>query len=238
VNYLDFEKLENIPEATFASAYPYPSANEHGLLTEDGFAALLANMPDIASFEHNKGKQRRAGQAPHDRYSLEFKPGVDVPAPWREFLDELCGDRYRRNLARLFGAGKIEFRFHWHYTPTGCWVSPHTDSPREHGSHLFYFNAAGEWDPGWGGDTLLLDDGGRLDYNTAPDLEEFDSETACESIGNYSAILQRTDHAWHAVRAIDCPEGRYRKLFVVVVNPNSLLWKLRDRLIGKRKQAF
>ena len=48
-------------------------------------------------------------------------------------------------------ARKINFRFHWHYTPNGCSVSPHTDSVREHGSQLFYFNSEDDWDPAWGG---------------------------------------------------------------------------------------
>ena len=238
MQYLDLEKLEGIARADFEASKPFPYANERGLLTDAGFQALLANMPDLQMFKRNVGKERRAGQAPHDRFSLEFEPGMPVPAPWQEFIGELCSDSYRNQIARLFGVGKIEFRFHWHYTPSGCWVSPHTDSPREHGSHLFYFNSEDDWDPTWGGDTLVLDDGGRLDYNTAPELEDFDGETACRSIGNYSAIMKRTDHAWHAVRPIECPEGKFRRLFIVVVNPNSLFWKTRDRIIGKQKQAF
>jgi hypothetical protein len=50
--------------------------------------------------------------------------------------------------------------------------------------------------------------------------------------------MKRTDHAWHAVRALKCPTDRLRRIFIVVVNPDSLLWKLRDRFIGKRIQRF
>jgi hypothetical protein len=50
--------------------------------------------------------------------------------------------------------------------------------------------------------------------------------------------MKRTDHAWHAVRPISCPEGRLRRVFIVVVNPDSLFWKLRDRAIGKRIERF
>ncbi len=77
-----------------------------------------------------------------------------------------------------------------------------------------------------------------LDYNSAPALEEFDGIIECQSIGNYSALMKRTDHAWHAVRAIACPQDRLRRIFIVVVNPDSLFWKLRDRFIGKRIQRF
>ena len=238
MQYLNFDKLESITRDQFWETRPFPYSNEQGMLTEEGFNTLLGNMPPLDLFYHNVGKERRAGQTPHDRYSLEYTAETPVPQPWQEFITELCSDRYRDNICRLLDVNKIEFRFHWHYTPTGCWVSPHTDSPREHGSHLFYFNSEQDWDRNWGGDTLVLDDGGKLDYNSAPDLDEFEAEIPCESIGNYSALMKRTDHAWHAVRPINCPQGEFLKIFILVVNPNSLFWKVRDRLIGKKKQAF
>jgi len=238
VSYIDWEQLEAISVEEFEATKPYPFANQRGLLTDAGFERLLANMPDMSIFDTRFGENRLAGQQPHDRYSLEYKPDTQVPVPWQEFITELRSDRYRDNIARLLRAPKIEFRFHWHYTPNGCSVSPHTDSAREHGSHLFYFNGEDEWDSDWGGETLALDDGGRLDYKSAPELSEFKGEIKFKSIGNYSAIMKRTDHAWHAVRPIHCPEDRLRRIFIVVVNPDSLFWKLRDRVIGKKKQAF
>jgi Rps23 Pro-64 3,4-dihydroxylase Tpa1-like proline 4-hydroxylase len=163
---------------------------------------------------------------------------MPVPEPWQAFIAELCSDDYRREIQRLLGAKKVEFRFHWHYTPSGADVSPHCDARRERGSHLFYFNSKQDWDPSWGGATLALDDGGRLDYNSAPALEEFDDIIEFDSFGNYSALMLRTDHAWHAVRPIECPEDKLRRVFIVVVNPDSLFWKVRDRLVGKNIQRF
>ncbi|MCB1678306.1 MAG: hypothetical protein KDI16_06440 [Halioglobus sp.] len=238
MNYLDIDTLRALRREEFLAIRPYPYYNTRGVLTEAGFQELLDNMPALELFERKFGYERRAGQAPHDRYSLEYAPGMDVPGPWRAFIDELCGDAYRGEVARLLGADKVEFRFHWHYTPSGCDVSPHCDARREHGSHLFYFNSEDDWDPAWGGSTLVLDDGGRLSYDSAPALEEFDAVYECDSIGNYSSLMLRTDHAWHAVRAIQCPEGRLRRVFIVVVNPDKLFWKVRDRLIGKRIQRF
>ena len=89
-----------------------------------------------------------------------------------------------------------------------------------------------------GGATLALDDGGQLDYNTAPALEDFDEIIEFESIGNASALMLRTDHSWHAVRPIACPDDKLRKVFIVVINPDSLFWKVRDRIIGKTIQRF
>jgi hypothetical protein len=238
VRYIDVEKLEAIDPKTFESSKPYPFANPADLLTPEGFDRLCGEMPDLELFEKEVGVERPANQKPHDRYSLEYRPGLPVPRPWREFIEELRGDRYRLHIAKLMGGRKVVFRFHWHYTPAGCWVSPHADAVREHGSHLFYFNDPSEWDPSWGGETLILDDGGRLDYLSAPEIEDFDGEIACSGIGNYSAIIRRTDHAWHAMRPLTCPEGRFRRVFIVIVNPNNLFWKVRDRVLNKVKQSF
>ncbi|NND68770.1 MAG: hypothetical protein HKN19_14370 [Halioglobus sp.] len=237
MKYLDIEKLKALTNEEFLAVKPYPYHNGP-LLTDEGFAELLENMPPLEMFDGIFAKERRAGQAPHDRYSLEYSPGLDVPAPWKAFIDELCSDDYRNEIQRLLGARKVDFRFHWHYTPTGADVSPHCDARREHGSHLFYFNSEQDWDPAWGGATLALDDGGRLDYNSAPGYEEFDDIIEFNSIGNYSALMLRNDHGWHAVRPIDCPEDRLRRVFIVVCIPNNLFWKVRDRLIGKKIYRF
>jgi hypothetical protein len=238
VKYLNIDKLRSLDRADFLATKPYPYYNTEGVLTEAGFRELLDNMPALALFEKKFGYERRAGQQPHDRYSLEYEPSTPVPAPWKAFIDELRSDDYRREVQRLLGAKKVEFRFHWHYTPSGCAVSPHCDARREHGSHLFYFNPKDDWDPAWGGSTLVLDDGGRLSYDSAPDYDQFEAIHECESIGNYSSLILRTDHAWHAVRPIDCPEGRMRRVFIVVVNPDNLFWKARDKLVGKQVQRF
>jgi hypothetical protein len=238
MRYLDFDALEAIDVRAFRERKPYPWANPAGLLTDAGYEALRQNMPDLALFSQKFGYRRRAGQQPHDRYSLEYAEGIAVPQPWVEFIAELRSDRYREVIGRLFNARKPEFRFHWHYAPRGCSVSPHCDSRREHGSHLFYFNSAADWDRAWGGETLVLDDGGRIDPNSAPAFGDFREIIPCRSMGNVSAILERSDRAWHGVRELTCPEGQMRKIFIVVVNPSKLFWKVRDRLIGKQIQRF
>ena len=166
MKYIDIEKLRNLSLEDFMAITPYPHFNAYGVLTESGFQDLLHNMPPLEMFEQKFGYERRAGQVPHDRYSLEYTPDMPVPIPWQEFIGELCSDDYRREIERLLGAKKVEFRLHWHYTPSGSDVSPHCDARREHGSHLFYFNSEEDWDPAWGGSTLVLDDGGRLSYES------------------------------------------------------------------------
>jgi len=238
--YLDFDVLEAIDTKTYRNQKPYPWVNPEKLIKEDAFELLRKNMPDVSLFAQKFGYTRRAGQKPHDRYSLEYtlENAATIPEPWREFIAELCSDRYRNNIARLFNARKLEFRFHWHYAPNGCSVSPHCDAKREYGSHLFYFNSEEDWDPAWGGETLVLDDGGRLDCNSAPEFKDFDREIPCRSMGNVSALLKRSNRGWHAVREINCPEDRMRKIFIIVVNPSNLFWKVRDKLVGKSIQRF
>ena len=237
-NYINFENLESINPAEFRGTSPYPWINPEGLLTDEGYDRLLNNMPDVSLFEKKFGYGRIAGQKPHDRYSLEYTSGTPVPAAWKEFIDELRSDRYRNAIARLYNAKKINFRFHWHYTPNGCSVSPHTDSVREHGSQLFYFNSEDDWDPAWGGHTLVLDDGGKLEFESAPTFDDFDNEIVANCMGNHSLIFQRTRHSWHAVREINCPEGSLRKVFIIVANPENLYRRVRDRVMRKTVQRF
>jgi hypothetical protein len=236
--YIDFDALEAIDVQAFRNQRPYPWANPERLLTDAGYEALRLNMPEISLFEQKFGYKRRAGQKPHDRYSLEYEEGMPVPQPWIDFIGELRSDRYRNAIARLFNAHKPEFRFHWHYAPSGCSVSPHCDAKREHGSHLFYFNSDADWQPDWGGETLVLDDGGSMDPDSAPAFEDFKQIITCKSLGNVSAILERSDRGWHGVRKLTCPEGQMRKIFIVVVNPDNLFWKVRDKMIGKKIHRF
>ena len=123
MKYIDIDRLRKLNRAEFLKIKPYPHYNSEGVLTEGGFRDLLANMPPLELFKHNFGYERRAGQAPHDRYSLEYEPGMPVPRPWQEFIGELRSDAYRNEIARLLGAKKVEFRFHWHFNLRGCSAS-------------------------------------------------------------------------------------------------------------------
>jgi hypothetical protein len=231
MSYLDYEKLEAIDRAQFQRAKPYPWFNPAGILTEAGYKDLSANVPHISMFEPMFGIKRSYGQRPHDRYVLEYNDKLDLQPCWREFIAELRGERYGRFLRRLFGRGGIQLNFHWHYALQGCSVSPHCDNKRKLGSHIFYFNTAEDWDPAWGGETLILDDGGRFDYRSAPDFESFERIIASETLGNRSLLFQRRGNSWHGVREIRCPQGQYRKIFIVVIND-------RLRIMVRRARAF
>ena len=227
---------------------PYPSANPESLIRPEAWERLEAELPSLEQFDRKFGKKRRAGQAPHDRYSLEYTDDVPVSPAWKRFIDELRSDRYRENIRRLYGVRGVEFRFHWHYTQRGRAVSPHVDQEREFGSHIFYFNSK-RWQDEWGGHTLLLDDRRRFARDSAPALADFDEVIRTACVGNRSLLFcgrnlaqrarsERRALGWHAVDAIDCPDDEMRRVFIVVINTTALYWRVRDWVIGKKPRRY
>ena len=169
MSYLDFDRLDALDPHAFQTQRPYPWVNPHGLLTPTGYQRLVESLPAVSQFTRLFGVKRAHGQQSHDRYGLEYRPGLQLAPAWQDFIDELAGSAYRRFICRMFGVRAVELRFHWHYTPRGCSVSPHCDAKHKLGSHIFYWNP--EWNPAWGGETLILDDGGRFARSSAPGLK-------------------------------------------------------------------
>jgi hypothetical protein len=191
----------------------------------------------VSLFTSHFGETRVYGQQNHDRFSLSYRDDLPVGAPWKAFVAELRGTDYQTFLRRLIGARSFELSFVWHYTPQGCSVSPHCDSKRKLGSHIFYFNTEQDWDPAWGGETLILDDGGRFKYRSAPHFEEFERITVAEALGNRSLLFARKAHSRHGVRALTCPQGHLRKVFIVVINRYSPLDRV-HRFFGEPPRGY
>lgn len=234
MSYLDTNFIERFDPMSFREARPYPWMNPEGILTPEAYAELVGNMPDISLFTGSFGVQRKFGQHSHERFILEYVDGLDLPAPWQAFVDELKGDAYRDFVTDLLGRRHFRFRFHWHYTPRGCSVSPHCDARGKLGSHIFYLNDAEEWDTAWGGETVILDDHGRFPTQSSPAWEDFDLAVPAETAGNRSLIFGRRGNSWHGVRELTCPEGAYRKVFIVVFedyHPRRMLIKRAKRLL-------
>jgi hypothetical protein len=234
MRYLDPERLEAIDTASFQNAEPFPWINPAELITPEGYEELRRTLPPVELFDRNFGVARAHGQRPHDRYSLEYDDRLPIAGPWKQFVAELQGPEYRRFIERLFGIRWFFFNFHWHYTPQGCEVSPHCDAKRKIGSHIFYLNTEEDWDPSWGGDTLVLDDNGRFAADSAPEFKDFDRQFSSHAIGNYSLLFRRRGNSWHGVREVTSPEGYLRKVFIVVVNAYNAK-SLVHRLFGRRK---
>ena len=51
MQYMNFDQFKAIDPGDFAATRPYPWSNPQGLLTAEGYQALLDNMPDVALFE-------------------------------------------------------------------------------------------------------------------------------------------------------------------------------------------
>ncbi len=228
--FLDPEKLAAMDGEAFRATRPYPWANPAGLLTDEGYRTLIDHLPDVELFDPVFGKSRKHGQQSHDRYALEWNDALPVSDPWKAFVDELRGPVYQDFLARMIGHEKFSLRFHFHYTPNGCSVSPHCDAVWKLGSHIFYLNTDEDWNPGWGGETQVLDDKGRFSASSAPAFEEFDEAMGSESTGNRSLLFIRQGNSWHGVKPIRAPEGALRKVFIVVINRDTPWYRLRSRL--------
>jgi hypothetical protein len=218
MSYLDYARLDGLDDEAFRNQKPYPWINPEGALTDAGYRELRGNLPDVSLFDGYFGVSRAHGQQSHDRYVLEYRDGLDLPAPWQAFVDELRGPRYRDFVRRLFGVRSLYLNFHWHYTPNACSVSPHCDAKHKLGSQIFYLNTEDDWNPAWGGETLILDDKGRFGRRSAPAFEDFDQVLPSQALGNRSLIFMQTGNSWHGVRPIQCPGGELRKVFIVVVN--------------------
>ena len=216
----------------FRETQPFPWQCIDGFLTDEAYRKLMENLPPLAQFSRSFSRGRSYGQEPHDRYSLEYRKGMPLPEPWREFLSELEQDTYRDFVARMVGHDRFLLTAHWHFAPAGCSVSPHCDASWKLGSQVFYLNDEETWDPSWGGETLVLDDAGRIDFNTAPAFSDFESEASFPATGNRSLLFLRTDHSWHGVRPVSCPEGEFRRVFIIEFREKTLAQRMRT-WVGK-----
>ncbi len=214
--YLNAQVLDAISPSDFQTRDPFPWVNPQYFIAPERYQELLETMPDVSEFRAFFGKQRKHGQGSHDRYVLDYEDGMSLHSAWQTFVDELRGPVYRDFVCRLLNVSDVRFRFHWHFTPDGGEVTPHCDSKGKIGSQIFYLNTEADWNRDWGGETVVLDDGGRITPDNAPAFEDFDAEYPADTTDNRSLLFGRRGNSWHGVRKINCPEGYFRKVFIVV----------------------
>lgn len=236
MQYLDHECLAAAAPEGFRKQVPYPWLKMQNALTDEGFRRLCENLPDVSLFTRDEGVNRAYGQAPHDRYSLHYWAGLRLPQPWMDFLAELQGEGYQAFLRRMLGVHSFLLTFEWHYAWQGCSVSPHCDAARKIATHLFYFNQE-DWNPSWGGQTLIFDGGRKFPTHSAPDFDQLRVAASSEPCGNNSLLFQRTRHSWHGMRPLNCPPGIMRRLFKVTVNAMSLQVRWR-KIRGKDPDGY
>jgi hypothetical protein len=215
LQYLNLELVDSIDPRSFRSLKPYPWINPIGLIKPNELEKLLQELPPISAFTPNFGYERKNNQASHDRYVLKYEENMDLSIHWHQFIQELRGDTYRKLICRLLGTRNVGLSFEWHYATRGTSVSPHCDSRRKIGTHIFYMNSTEDWKPEWGGQTLVLDDHGKFHRDSNPSIDSFPSQVAASIGENSSLIFGRGENSWHAVRELTCPDDAYRKIFVV-----------------------
>ena len=84
---------------------------------------------------------------------------------------------------------------------------------------------------------MILDDGGRFSYKSAPHFEDFRQIIPAEAMGNRSLLFSRTKRSWHGVRTLTCPPGHLRKVFIVVLNRYTLIDRVR-RFVGEPPKGY
>ncbi len=219
--FLNTSLLHDFNAASFNSNRPFPHQSFQSFLTDDGFRELRENFPPLALFKKSTG--RKPGKfnvmayAPYIHFSPNRKcvPLKALPGPWQEFIKELHGKEYRAFLKPLVGSPRFKLYFEWQLRRKDTDVSPHVDAPFRIANHLFYFNSSEDWDPAWGGSTLLL--GKRERSSAPPQFEDFGEQKEISFLGNRSLFYVNSPAAWHGVKKLDCPEGVYRRVFVVMV---------------------
>lgn len=220
MKYLNFDILHKIDARRYQHNKPFPFIDVPNALHEDAYKLLVQSTPDVSLFEKQFGIERSHGQKFHDKYFLLYSDTVPLSPAWKEFVAELFSDEYQDFIAAMFNVRKDSYDIvlSWHYMPRGTCITPHCDTKKKIGSQLFYLNTTDTWNPEWGGQTLALDDNGEKNPMSGPQISEFSGIFKSKSIDNNSFIFTRTEHSWHAVEEIKCPENELRKMFSFVAN--------------------
>lgn len=229
--------VRDFDKTLFTARQPFPWYNFQSLLTDEMFQSLYDEFPALDFFEQHEGMVRKYGQRSHDRYYLAYeetiykkeegeqeggsdlKKGVidheQLSPSWQKFMDALLSDSgYRQFICNLLEVKHFTARYAWHVATAGRSVSPHIDARNKIGTHIFYFNTAADWQPDWGGSTLVLGDKNYEGMN--PEISDFGTVDAVEVMDNRSFLFKNQPEAWHAVDTINCPPDTYRRIFNVI----------------------
>ena len=226
-SFINQKIIQDFPFETFKKKQPFPWEDFKDFLTTEGFQLLYSDFPSLKQFEYNENIDRK-GQRPHNRYYLAYEQSIyhtkdhsqagiithdELMPTWQSFIEELQSEIYRSFIAQALGVKDFTIRFAWHIGKETNEVSPHRDADSKAGTHI-YFNTDADWKPEWGGQILVL--GGKTISGNAPDFKDFITSTAVSNMNNHSFLFKNNPNAWHGVKALSCPEEKYRKLFNVI----------------------
>lgn len=232
MKFLNQETISQFPYESFQNQWPFPYLGIEAMLTEEGFQALMNDYPSLELFIYHQDIQRGHGQRPHNRYYLayeetRYKHGEhldkevsdkELPETWIAFINELKENTaYQSLIKRALGVDQWKVRFAWHVGQKGNEVSPHLDHIDKLGTHIFYFNSDADWKEEWGGQIVAL--GGMMTNTGNPEYDDFADQKEISIMNNRSFLFKNNLEAWHGVRPLRCPEGKYRRLFNVIYQP-------------------
>ena len=227
------QTISSFDGENFLRNTPCPWWNFKALLNDVTFDTLAAEYPTLDQFERHADIARVYDQRSHNRYYLALETSVygsketglikfeQLSPTWQFFIKGLNSDPYLEFVSDLLGQSDMSIRFAWHVAQNGQDVSPHIDSERKIGTHIFYFNTNADWSVEWGGGTVFYANKQSLNYN--PEVEDFDTKHVASILSNYSTLFRNSDNAWHGVEPISCPDGHYRRIFNVIFEYNKLL---------------
>ncbi len=244
MRYLNEQTIQAFSAGQFQHRKPFPWFAFDTFLRPDAFQLLHTHFPALSLFETHRGIERANRQRPHDRYYLAFERSIyrddmqparpaaaltatdtagrdgvvdlpDLPLPWQEFIEELRTSAvYLDFIDRMLESGPLTVRFAWHMGFSGSEVSPHRDSEKKAGTHIFYFNTSEDWEREWGGAILVL--GNKRVKRKNPDVADFGDVEAVDIRNNRSFLFKNTSDAWHGVEPLQSPGGQFRRLFNVI----------------------
>ena len=228
--FIDNQLLKSFPINDFRERVPYPWSEISRFLTPSGFEALRQNFPPVELFKWHSDLTRPYGQRPHNRYYLAYEESTylsnkrrgsgiarhkDLSQEWALFIRELeTSEPYLTLVQSLFEVSAFKVRYAWHIGVTNSEVSAHVDSTKKIGTHIVYFNSDQDWNPEWGGSTLVLS--GKSRDTLSPDFEDFDQSIQIQNVGNRSFLFKNGADAWHGMKPLRSPEGVYRRIFNII----------------------
>lgn len=230
-SYINPEAIDKFSFDSFKKRWPYPWVDFEQFLFPDAFERLHHDFPALDLFEYHKDLYR-LGQRPHNRYFLAYEtspyhqepleesvPGIaklqDLAESWQQFMAELNSPLYRDFIKKSLDISNYTARYAWHIGINSSEVSPHLDHTDKLGTHIFYFNTNQDWDPAWGGQIIVMGD--KLVPGNAPEFSDFTTSHAVNIIDNHSFFFKNGPKAWHGVKSLNCPFGKHRKLFNVII---------------------
>ncbi len=231
--FIHYDSIHSFDVSVFESKIPYPWHDFDQFLTRAGFKQLYRSFPDVSLFEKQVGFYR-GNQKPHDRYLLSYEDSVyhesgyegkgviqhdQLPSAWQRLIEELERPNGYKSFVRSILKTNFKFRYEWHLGFSGSQISPHVDIDWKLGSHLFYFNTQKDWSPRWGGRTLILGNHPTRRRKRSLDFSDFKLKIPVDNQEHHSLFMKNTPSAWHGVKPLRGPEGKFRRVFIVFFVP-------------------